>query len=77
LWKEKATEDTPTPPTRPAQRSAASQSRERLRRLEEFTEMKKYNTPSEFSPSGAAGPHPPDLSGVLSVAKKNWRRSNK
>jgi hypothetical protein len=43
----------------------------------EFTEMKKYNTPSEFSPSGAAGPHPPDLSGVLSVAKKNWRRSNK
>jgi hypothetical protein len=72
LWKEKATEDTPTPP-------------KRLRRLEEFTEMKKYNTPSEFSPSGAAGPHSPDLGGVLSFdcaqdgvcGKKNWRRSNK
>ena len=35
----------------------------------EFTEKKDIS--SEFCPSGAAGPHPPDLSGVLSVAKKS------
>jgi hypothetical protein len=45
----------------------------------EFTERKDIS--SEFSPSGAAGPHPPDLSGVLSVAKlgfgKQIRRRNR
>jgi hypothetical protein len=39
----------------------------KMEKATEYTEFtEKKNISSEFCPSGAAGPHPPDLSGVLS-----------